>query len=210
MTPFTTLSAVAAPLMRANVDTDLIIPIDRMVGNAIRGTLGPWCFRALRYLPDGSENPDFVLNRPPYRDSQILITGSNFGCGSSREAAVWALQEMGIRAIVGSSFGDIFRNNCFQNGLLPVVLDPEVVQSLADEVEASQGAGRVTVDLAAGLVVSPSGVRHPFTIEPRRRTALLEGLDEIGLTLRREREIADFQTRDRVRRPWIHFAGTNA
>ena len=207
MTPFTTLSAVAAPLMRANVDTDLIIPIDRMVGNTIRGTLGPWCFRALRYRPDGSENPDFVLNRPPYQDAQILITGPNFGCGSSREAAVWALQEMGIRAVVGSSFGDIFRNNCFQNGVLPVMLDPETVRSLADEVEASQGAGRVTVDLAAGLVVSPSGARHPFEIEPRRRTALLEGLDEIGLTLRREPEIADFQARDRARRPWIHFAG---
>lgn len=207
MTPFTSLSAVAAPIMRANVDTDLIIPIDRMVGNSVRGTLGRWCFRALRYGPDGSENPDFILNRPPYRDAQILITGPNFGCGSSREAAVWALQEMGIRAVVGSSFGDIFRNNCFQNGVLPVVLDPETVRSLADEVEASQGAGRVTVDLAAGLVVSPSGARHAFEIEPRRRTALLEGLDEIGLTLRREPEIAEFQARDRVRRPWIHFAG---
>ena len=207
MTPFTSLSAVAAPIMRANVDTDLIIPIDRMVGNSVRGTLGRWCFRALRYGPDGSENPDFILNRPPYRDAQILITGPNFGCGSSREAAVWALQEMGIRAVVGSSFGDIFRNNCFQNGVLPVVLDPATVQSLADEVEASQGAGRVTVDLAAGLVVSPSGARHAFEIEPRRRTALLEGLDEIGLTLRREPEIAGFQARDRARRPWIHFAG---
>jgi 3-isopropylmalate/(R)-2-methylmalate dehydratase small subunit len=210
MTPFTTLSAVAAPILRANVDTDLIIPIDRMVGNAVRGTLGRWCFRALRYLPDGSENPEFILNRPPYRGAEILITGPNFGCGSSREAAVWALQEMGIRAVVGSSFGDIFFNNCFQNGVLPVVLDEAVVRSLAAEVEASQGAGRVTVDLAEGVLVSPSGARHAFAVEPRRRTALLEGLDDIGLTLRRGDEIAAFQARDRERRPWIHFSGDGA
>jgi 3-isopropylmalate/(R)-2-methylmalate dehydratase small subunit len=210
MTPFTTLSAVAAPILRANVDTDLIIPIDRMVGNAIRGTLGPWCFRALRYLPDGSENPEFILNRPPYRGAEILLTGPNFGCGSSREAAVWALQEMGIRAVVGSSFGDIFFNNCFQNGVLPVVFDEALVRSLAAEVEASQGAGRVTVDLAEGVVVSPSGARHAFAVEPRRRTAVLEGLDDIGLTLRRGNEIAAFQARDRERRPWIHFSGDAA
>jgi 3-isopropylmalate/(R)-2-methylmalate dehydratase small subunit len=207
MTPFTTLSAVAAPIMRANVDTDIIIPIDRMVGNSIRGNLGKWCFRALRYVPDGSENPEFILNRPPYRDAEVLITGPNFGCGSSREAAVWALQEMGIRAIVGSSFGDIFQSNCFQNGVLPIVLDEAVVESLADEVQASQGAGRVTIDLEEGVVTSPSGVRHTFAIEPRRRTALIEGLDEIGLTLRRDAEIAAFQARDRERRPWIHLTG---
>jgi 3-isopropylmalate/(R)-2-methylmalate dehydratase small subunit len=210
MKPFTTLSAVAAPIMRANVDTDLIIPIDRMVGNSIRGTLGQWCFRALRYLPDGSDNPEFSLNRPPYRGAEVLITGPNFGCGSSREAAVWALEELGVRAIIGSEFGDIFYNNCFQNGLLPVLLDPAVVQSLADEVEASQGAGRVTVDLEDGVVTSPSGARHSFTIEPRRRTALIEGLDEIGLTLRREENIAAFQARDREQRPWIHLTGETA
>jgi 3-isopropylmalate/(R)-2-methylmalate dehydratase small subunit len=210
MTQFTTLSAVAAPIMRTNIDTDVIIRIDRMVGNSIRGKLGQWCFGALRYLPDGSENPEFILNRPPYREAEVLITGPNFGCGSSREAAVWALQEMGIRAVVGSSFGDIFYNNCFQNGVLPIVLDEAVVESLADEVQASQGAGCVTVDLDGCVVVSPSGVRHSFAIEPRRRTALLEGLDDIGLTLRREHEIAAFQARDRERRPWIHLAGAPA
>src|SRR4051812_3404568 len=204
---FTKLNATAAPIMRTNVDTDVIISINRMIGNSVRGNLGKWAFGSLRYLPDGSDNPEFILNRPPYRGAEVLITGPNFGCGSSREAAVWALEELGVRAIIGSEFGDIFYNNCFQNGLLPVVLEPAVVQSLADEVKASQGAGRVTVDLEDRVVTSPSGVRHSFAIEPRRRTALLEGLDEIGLTLRREEEIAAFQACDRERRPWIHLTG---
>ncbi len=207
MNRFTALSGIAAPLMRGNIDTDVIIRIERMVGNAIRGTLGQWCFGALRYRPDGSENPDFILNRPPYRQAEILITGPNFGCGSSREAAVWSLQEMGIRAIVGSGFGDIFYNNCFQNGVLPVVLDPATVDGLAQAVEASQGAGRVTVDLVEGVVVGPSGDRHRFAIDAGRRQALLEGLDEIAMTLRRQPEIAAFQRRDRRQRPWIHFKG---
>ncbi len=123
MDKFATLNSVAAPIMRENIDTDVIIPINRLVGNAVRGSLGKWGFTALRYKPDGSENPEFILNREPYRGAQILLTGVNFGCGSSREGAVWALQEMGIRCVIGSSFGDIFFNNCFQNGLLPVVLD---------------------------------------------------------------------------------------
>ena len=118
--PFNTLTAIAAPIMRGNIDTDVIIRIERLVGNSIRGTLGKWAFGALRYLPDGSENPEFILNREPYRQAEILITGPNFGCGSSREGAVWSLQEMGIRAVIGSSFGDIFFANCFQNGILPL------------------------------------------------------------------------------------------
>jgi 3-isopropylmalate/(R)-2-methylmalate dehydratase small subunit len=207
MTPFSTLSGIAAPLMRANIDTDVIIRIERMVGNSIRGTLGQWCLGALRYLPDGSENPDFILNRPPYRQAEIIIAGPNFGCGSSREAAVWALQEFGIRAIIGSGFGDIFYNNCFQNGVLPVVLEEKAVEALAGAVEATQGAGRVTVDLAAQVVVGPSGERHPFTIETRHREALLGGLDEIAMTLRQQSEIAAFQSRDRAARPWIYFEG---
>ena len=147
MDKFATLNSAAAPILRENIDTDVIIPISRLVGNSVRGTLGQWCFTPLRYKPDGSENPEFVLNREPYRGAQILLTGVNFGCGSSREGAVWALHEMGIRCVIGSSFGDIFFNNCFQNGLLPVVLDRQTVESLAREVEASQGAGRVSVDL---------------------------------------------------------------
>jgi 3-isopropylmalate/(R)-2-methylmalate dehydratase small subunit len=204
MKKFTRLESVAAPILRENIDTDIVIPINRLVGNSVRGSLGKWAFTALRYKPDGSENPEFILNREPYRGAQVLLTGVNFGCGSSREGAVWAIEEMGIRCIIGSSFGDIFFNNCFQNGLLPVILDREVVESLAGEVEASQGAGRVTVDLAQMTVTSPTGKRYSFTVEPARREALLEGLDEIGMTLKRAGDIAAFQARDSDRRPWVH------
>ena len=204
MDKFATLNSVAAPILRENIDTDVIIPILRLVGNSVRGTLGQWCFTPLRYKADGSENPEFVLNREPYRGAQILLTGVNFGCGSSREGAVWALYEMGIRCVIGSSFGDIFFNNCFQNGLLPVVLDRQTVESLAREVEASQGAGRICVDLAEMTVTAPSGKRHSFAVEPARREALLAGLDEIAMTLKRAPEIAAFQARDREQRPWVH------
>lgn len=210
MKSFRKLTSIAAPLMRANVDTDIVIPISRMVGNSIRGTLGKWAFTSLRYLPDGSENPEFVLNRAPYRNAEILVTGPNFGCGSSREPAVWAIQEMGIKAIVGSGFGDIFYNNCFQNGVLPVVLDPQTVQEIAEEVEQTQGTGKVSVDLEACQVTTPSGRQIAFTVEPRRRTGLLEGLDEIGATLRRDDEIRAFQARDRDARPWIHEPGAGS
>jgi len=208
--PFTRLTAIAAPIMRTNIDTDVIIRIERIVGNSVRGTLGKWGFGSLRYLPDGSENPEFILNREPYRQAEILITGANFGCGSSREAAVWSLQEMGIRAIIGSGFGDIFFANCFQNGILPIVVDKEIVDGLAAEVENTQGAGRIGVDLQEQTITSPSGARHSFEIDPRRRAGLLEGLDEIALTLRREHEIQAFQASDRAERPWIHFARKSA
>ncbi len=205
--PFNKLTAVAAPIMRSNIDTDVIIRIERLVGNNIRGTLGKWAFGALRYLPDGSENPEFILNREPYRQAEILVTGPNFGCGSSREGAVWSLQEKGIRAIVGSGFGDIFFANCFQNGILPIVIDKEIVDGLAAEVEATQGAGRISVDLEAQTITSPSGQRHNFEIDLRRREGLLQGLDEVALTLQRDDEIRSFQAADRMARPWIHFAG---
>lgn len=207
---FDKLTAIAAPIMRSNVDTDVIIRIERLVGNSVRGTLGKWAFGSLRYLPDGSENPAFILNRDPYRLAEILVTGPNFGCGSSREGAVWSLQEMGIRAIIGSSFGDIFFANCFQNGILPVVVDKEIVDSLAADIEATQGAGRVSIDLKAQTIVSPSGKQHTFEIDPRRREGLLQGLDEIELTLRRDYEIRAFQGADRGARPWIYFAGKQA
>ena len=205
--PFNKLTAVAAPIMRSNIDTAVIIRIERLVGNNIRGTLGKWAFGALRYLPDGSENPEFILNREPYRQAEILVTGPNFGCGSSREGAVWSLQEKGIRAIVGSGFGDIFFANCFQNGILPIVIDKEIVDGLAAEVEATQGAGRISVDLEAQTITSPSGQRHNFEIDLRRREGLLQGLDEVALTLQRDDEIRSFQAADRMARPWIHFAG---
>ena len=204
--PFTCLSAIAAPIMRSNIDTDVIIRIERLVGTSIRGTLGKWAFGSLRYLPDGSENPEFILNREPYRKAEILITGPNFGWGSSREGAVWSLQEMGIRAVIGSSFGDIFFANCFQNGILPIVIDKAIVDGLAAEVEHSQGARRVGIDLEEQTITSPSGKRHRFEIDPRRRHGLLQGLDEVALTLQRDAEIRAFQASDRTERPWIHFA----
>jgi 3-isopropylmalate/(R)-2-methylmalate dehydratase small subunit len=207
---FKKLTAIAAPIMRSNVDTDVIIRIERLVGNSIRGTLGKWAFGSLRYLPDGTENPDFILNREPYRQAEILVTGPNFGCGSSREGAVWSLEEMGIRAIIGSGFGDIFFANCFQNGILPIVVDKAIVDALAAEVETTQGAGRVSVDLEAQTITSPSGKQHRFEIDPRRREGLLQGLDEVALTLQRDDDIRAFQASDRTARPWIHFARNSA
>jgi 3-isopropylmalate/(R)-2-methylmalate dehydratase small subunit len=208
--PFDKLTANAAPIMRANIDTDVIIRIESLVGNSIRGTLGKWAFGSLRYLPDGSENPAFILNREPYRQAEILVTGPNFGCGSSREGAVWSLQEMGIRAIIGSGFGDIFFANCFQNGILPIVVDKEIVDSLAADVEATQGAGKISIDLESQTIVSPSGKRHTFEIDPRRREGLLQGLDEVALTLQHAEEIRSFQAADRAERPWVHFARKSA
>ena len=208
--PFTKLSAIAAPILRANIDTDVIIRIERLVGNSARGSLGKWAFGALRYLPDGSENPEFILNREPYRQAEILVTGPNFGCGSSREGAVWSLQEHGIRAVIGSSFGDIFFANCFQNGILPIIVDKRTVDNLAAEIEATQGAGKVSIDLEAQTITTPEGKTLRFDIDPRRREGLLEGLDEVMLTLQRDHEIRAFQEADRAARPWIHFARTSA
>jgi 3-isopropylmalate/(R)-2-methylmalate dehydratase small subunit len=207
---FNKLSAIAAPIMRGNIDTDVIIRIERLVGNSIRGTLGQWAFGALRYLADGSENPAFILNREPYRQAEILVTGPNFGCGSSREGAVWSLQEMGIRAVIGSSFGDIFFANCFQNGILPIIVDKAIVDNLAAEIELTQGAGRVGIDLEQQTILTPTGKQIRFEIDPRRRDGLLKGLDEVALTLQRDDEIRAFQASDRAARPWIHFAGKSA
>jgi 3-isopropylmalate/(R)-2-methylmalate dehydratase small subunit len=208
--PFNKLTAIAAPILRGNIDTDVIIRIERLVGNSIRGTLGKWAFGSLRYLPDGSENPAFILNREPYRQAEILVTGPNFGCGSSREGAVWSLQEMGIRAIIGSGFGDIFFANCFQNGILPIVVEKEIVDLLAADIEATQGAGRVSIDLEAQTILSPTGKHYTFEIDPRRREGLLQGLDEVALTLRRDQQIRGFQAADKAARPWIHLARKTA
>jgi 3-isopropylmalate/(R)-2-methylmalate dehydratase small subunit len=208
--PFNKLTAIAAPIMRANIDTDVIIRIERLVGNSVRGSLGKWAFGALRYLPDGSENPEFILNREPYRQAEILVTGPNFGCGSSREGAVWSLQELGIRAVIGSSFGDIFFANCFQNGILPIIVDKQVAENLAAEIEATQGAGKVSIDLEAQTITTPESKTLRFEIDPRRREGLLQGLDEVMLTLQRDHEIRAFQEADRAARPWIHFARKSA
>jgi len=206
---FTRLTAMAAPIMRGNIDTDVIIRIERLVGNAVRGTLGKWAFGSLRYLPDGSENPEFILNREPYRRAEILVTGPNFGCGSSREGAVWSLQEMGIRAIIGSGFAISF-SPLLSERHSPIVVDKEIVDGLAAEIEATQGSGRISIDLEAQTILSPSGQQHHFEIDPRRRAGLLEGLDEVLLTLKRDHEIRAFQAADRDARPWIHFARTQA
>lgn len=202
MEKFESVSGPAAPLLRANIDTDLIIRIERLVGTGRTG-LGGFAFEQLRKLPDGSDNPDFVLNKPAYRDSPILLAGPNFGCGSSREGAVWALMGAGIRCVIAPSFGDIFFANCFQNGLLPIALPEEEVRRIAEETEASQGAGRTTIDLHRQTVTTPEGRELPFTIDARRRAALLEGLDDIALTMKRQAEIVAWQARDRAARSWM-------
>jgi len=201
MDKFTVLKGVAAPLMLANVDTDAIIRMERL-SRLDRGELGRWAFESLRYLPDGSENPEFLLNQPPWRGATILLAADNFGCGSSRETAVWALWDFGVRCVIAPSFGDIFYGNCFQNGMLPVRLPAAEVEAIAAEVK---GGGReITVDLGAQQVVTASGRTVAFEIEPGRRKALLEGLDAIGVTLTYAAAIARFQARDRIQRPWLY------
>jgi 3-isopropylmalate/(R)-2-methylmalate dehydratase small subunit len=186
-----------------NVNTDVLIRIERL--NELRkDQLGPYCFEAWRYDAQGREVPDFVLNQPQYRGACILITGSNFGCGSSREGAVWALRETGLRCIVAPSFGDIFFNNCFQNGVLPVVLPVPAVESLGQEATRVAGIEPFTVDLNIRTITTPGGQQIEFPIDASRRLALLQGLDEIAMTLSRGAEIAAFQQRDRERRPWIY------
>lgn len=204
MQAFTTLTGTAAPLMRDNIDTDVIIRIERLTGTT-KASMGAVAFEAWRFLPDGSEDPDFVLNRPGFRGAPILVTGANFGCGSSREGAVWAMMGMGLRCVIADSFGDIFFNNCFQNGLLPVRLPPDTVRRLADQCVG--GGAQVTVDLERQDIVFPDGGRVTFAIEPMRRTAMLEGLDEIGLTLKHAAAITDYQAADRAARPWVWQVG---
>lgn len=198
MQPFTFVTGSAAPLLTANIDTDVIIRIERMV-TGDRASLGRHAFEALRYLPDGSEDSGFVLNDPRFRGAPILIAGPNFGCGSSREAAVWALLGLGLRCVVAESFGDIFAANGFQNGLLTVRLPEAEVVRLAGA--AADGAP-VTVDLAAQTVTSAAGVLG-FEIDPARREALLEGLDDIGRSLRSMAAARAWQAADRLRRPWV-------
>ena len=205
MEKFAKLRSVAAPLMLRDVDTDVIIPMRRLIGGG--GDLSRFAFEPLRYGSegaDGPENPDFVLNRPEYRDAVILLAGPNFGCGSSREPAVWVIKGMGYRCIVAPSFGDIFYKNCFQNAVLPIVLPIEDVQRLADE---AQTRGIFEVDLERCELETPAGRRIPFDVHPARREALLEGLDDLALTRKREPEISAFQTADRQRRPWIYEPG---
>ena len=201
MEPFRTLTGVAAPLRMINVDTDKIIP--KQFLKTIRRTgLGAHLFNDLRYEPDGAEIAGFVLNREPWRRARILIAGDNFGCGSSREHAPWALLDFGIRCVIAPSFADIFYNNCFKNGILPVSLPEAAVASLLDRAEAGDDA-RVTVDLENETVIAPDGERIAFEVDPFRRRCLLEGLDDIGLTLRKEAAIDAFEAARRARRRWL-------
>ena len=206
MEKFTVLTSVAAPLLRPNINTDILVRIERLM-YVPRGQLAKYCFEAWRYRPDGSDDPDFVLNKPAYRGASILIGGPNFACGSSREAAVWSLWDLGFRCVIAPSFGDIFFNNCFQNGMLPIVLPADVVAKLGDEAaRTGEGANDApfTIDLEQQLILTPSGRQVPFKVDAARRRALLDGLDEIQMTLAQEGEIAKFQVADRVRRPWIY------
>ena len=198
MDKFLKLSAVAAPFLKKNVDTDLIIRIERCTGMP-KEELGKYAFEMVRFLPGGAENPEFVLNQPRYRGAQILVCGEFFGTGSSREVAVWALASFGIRCVIAPSFGQIFFNNCFQNGLLAIVLPQAAVDALAQSA-AAPAAKPFTVDLESQTI--NGSVR--FDIAPRNRKMLLEGLDEIGLTQAMEPKIAAFQAADRKRRPWIY------
>ena len=202
MKPFTTVSGPAAPLMASNVNTDVIIRIERL-SLLERDQLGPHAFEAWRYHADGTLDPGFVLNQPTWRDSPILLAGANFGCGSSREGAVWALHCLGIRTIIAPSFGAIFASNCYQNGMLPVVLPAETVETFAG-IARAQPQAPFTVDLERKVVVPPNGAPVPFEIDDLRRRSLITGLDDIALTTQRLDEIAAFQAIDRERRPGVH------
>ncbi|TAN04491.1 MAG: 3-isopropylmalate dehydratase small subunit [Rhizobiaceae bacterium] len=200
MDKFTKLTAVAAPLPIVNIDTDMIIPKDYL--KTIKRTgLGKGLFAEKRYNDDGSENPDFVLNKPAYRKAQILVAGDNFGCGSSREHAPWALLDFGIRCVISTSFADIFYNNCFKNGILPVVVSPEDLEKLMDD--ASRGANAtLTVDLEAQEIRGPDGGVITFDIDEFRRHCLLNGLDDIGLTMKKVPAIDRFEKSAAESRPW--------
>ncbi len=200
MTPFTTLTAVAAPMPIANIDTDQIIP-KQFLATVERTGLAKGLFFDMRFNADGSEKPDFVLNQAQYKGAQILIAGPNFGCGSSREHAPWALEDFGLRCIIASSFADIFYNNCFNNGILPLVLDQADVERLTEEARGANH--KFVVDLASQTVSTPSGASYRFEIDPGRKAKLLEGLDDIGMTLKRDPDIAAFEEKRRIGAPWL-------
>ncbi|MBB3972964.1 3-isopropylmalate dehydratase small subunit [Hansschlegelia beijingensis] len=200
MQKFDTLTGVAAPLPMINIDTDMIIP-KQYLKTIKRTGLGKGLFSELRYNADGSENPDFVLNKPAYRDAQILVAGDNFGCGSSREHAPWALLDKGIRCVISTSFADIFYNNCFKNGILPIVVSPEDHAKLMDDAERGANA-RLTVDLEAQEIRGPDGGVVRFDIDPFRKRCLLEGLDDIGLTMQKADRISGFEAKLAAERPW--------
>lgn len=209
MEPFRVLNAVVAPLDRANVDTDAIIP-KQFLKSIQRAGFGPNLFDEWRYLDKGEPgkscrgrplNPDFVLNQPRFKDAKILLTRDNFGCGSSREHAPWALLDYGFRVIIAPSFADIFFNNCFKNGILPVILEGKTVETLLQETMATLGY-RLTVDLESSMVITSAGLSFAFTVGPFQRHCLLHGLDDIGLTLEHEDKIKAYEVQSRKNKPW--------
>lgn len=200
MDKFTTLTGIAAPLPLRNIDTDMIIP-KQFLKTIKRTGLGKSLFYEMRYAQGGAENPDFVLNKQAYRNAQILVTGDNFGCGSSREHAPWALLDFGIRCVIAPDFADIFYNNCFQNGILPIKLPQSEIDKLMDD--ASRGANAtITVDLEAQEIRGPDGGVISFEIDPFRKHCLLNGLDNIGLTLEKASKIDSFESEMSQSRPW--------
>ena len=200
MEKFTRLTGVAAPLPMVNVDTDMVIPKNYLKVTERTG-LGKHLFAEMRFNADGSERPDFVLNRPAWRQAEILVAFENFGCGSSREHAPWALRDFGIRCVIAPSFADIFFNNCFKNGILPLVLPKAVCAQLIDDAERGANA-TLTVDLEAQALTRPDGERIAFAVEPSRRSRLLEGLDEIGATVAKAHRIDAFEARVRRSQHW--------
>jgi 3-isopropylmalate/(R)-2-methylmalate dehydratase small subunit len=201
MDKFTTLTGVAAPLPMINVDTDKIIPKQHLK-TIERPGLGKALFEELRYRDDGSENPDFVLNQPAYRQSKILVAGDNFGCGSSREHAPWALMDFGIRCVIAPNFADIFYNNSFKNGMLLIRLPQEIVNALMDDAKKGANA-RLSVDLASQTITRPDGEKISFEIDAHLKHCLLNGLDDIGLTLQKETKITSFESKLRLTQPWL-------
>jgi 3-isopropylmalate/(R)-2-methylmalate dehydratase small subunit len=201
MQKFTSLTGVAAPLPMINVDTDKIIP-KQYLKTIERKGLGKGLFDEMRYRNDGSENPDFVLNQPAYRKAQVLVAGDNFGCGSSREHAPWALLDFGIRCIIAAGFADIFYNNCFKNGVLPIKLPQQTVDQLMEDAGKGSNA-TFTIDLESQTITRPDGQKVHFDIEPDRKNTLLQGLDEIGVTLKRAPVIDGYEARMRASQPWL-------
>jgi len=203
MEQFVRLEGIAAPLLRINIDTDQIIPAKYLVRVSYAG-IGEGLFAGWRLRPDGSPDPEFILNQAPWTQSTILLADSNFGCGSSREGAPKALRDWGIRAVIAPSFGGIFFNNCFRNGILPVELPIEQIRSIARQVESSAGKGLTVVDLQTQTVTAPQGEVFAFRTPAQLRRMLLEGLDEVDLTLTMSAQIERFRSADRVKRPWVY------
>jgi len=201
MEKFTRLTGVAAPLPIVNIDTDMIIPKDYLK-TIERTGLGRGLFADMRYHQDGSENEDFILNKPAYTQAKILVAGDNFGCGSSREHAPWALADFGIRCIISTSFADIFYNNCFKNGILPIKVSPQDLEKLLDD--ASRGSNAtLTIDLEACEIYGPDGGVLPFTLDEFRRHCLLNGFDDIGLTMQKSSHIDHFEAELATQQPWV-------